>query len=276
MNVPLVTLNDGHTIPQLGYGVFKVPDDEVAQCVRWALEAGYRHIDTAAIYGNERGVGQAIRESGIPRDELFITTKLWNDSQKPDKARAAIEGSLERLGLDRVDLYLVHWPQPMFDEYVGAWESLVKFRDEGLTTSIGVSNFQPHHLNVVIDATGVTPAVNQVEMHPTFSQPALLAYDHRLGIATEAWGPLGQGRGELENPGLIAVAEEVGRTPAQVALRWHLQRGVIAIPKSVTPARIVENMTVFDFKLTDKQLAAVERLDRDQRGGPDPETFDRR
>jgi 2,5-diketo-D-gluconate reductase A len=276
MNVPNLTLNDGHEIPQLGFGVFKVSNDDIVASVRTAIEVGYRHIDTAAVYGNEAGVGQAIRESGVARDELFITTKLWNDSQTPDKARKAIEKSLELLGLDHVDLYLIHWPQPMFGEYVGAWESLIAFREEGLTTSIGVSNFNPEHLDAVIEATGVVPAVNQIEVHPTFAQPELVAYNAKLGIKTEAWGPLGQGRGELDNPGLVAVAEEVRRTPAQVTLRWHLQRGIIVFPKSVTPQRIAENFDVFDFELTPEQVAAIDALDIAQRLSADPLTFDAR
>ncbi|WP_028709186.1 aldo/keto reductase [Propionicicella superfundia] len=273
MNVPHLTLNDGHEIPQFGFGVFKVSNDDIVASVRTALEAGYRHIDTAAVYGNEAGVGQAIRESGIPREDLFVTTKLWNDSQTPGKARAAIEESLTRLGLDHVDLYLIHWPQPMFGEYVGAWESLIAFRDEGLTTSIGVSNFNADHLDAVIAATDVVPAVNQIELHPTFAQPDLVAYDESLGIRTEAWGPLGQGRGELDEPGIVAVAAEVGRTPAQVTLRWHIQRGIIVFPKSVTPHRIEENFAIFDFELTDAQMAAMDALDAGRRGGADPLAF---
>jgi 2,5-diketo-D-gluconate reductase A len=276
MSVPTLTLNDGTTIPQLGYGVFKVSNDDIVASVTTALEVGYRHIDTAAIYGNELGVGQAIKDSGIPRDELYITTKLWNDSQRPEAARRAIESSLERLGLDHVDLYLIHWPTPMFGEYIGAWEVLQEFRAEGLTTSIGVSNFNADHLDAVIAATGSVPAVNQIEVHPTFAQPGLVAYNDSLGIKTEAWGPLGQGKGELDHPTLVKVAEEVGRTPAQVVLRWHIQRGIIVFPKSVTPSRIKENFEIFDFSLTDAQFDEIGSANVDKRGGADPETFDRR
>lgn len=276
MTVPTVTLNDGHLIPQLGYGVFKVSNDEIVPAVTKALQVGYRHIDTAAIYGNEEGVGEAIRTSGIPRDELFITTKLWNDKQKPADAREAIRESLTKLGLDYVDLYLIHWPVPQYGEYVGAWETMQEFREQGLARSIGVSNFNPDHLDAIIAATNSVPAANQIEIHPTFAQPELVAYNDKLGIKTEAWGPLGQGRGELDNAALAEVAAEVGRTPAQVVLRWHLQRGVIVFPKSVTPSRIEENFDVFDFELSAEQIATIDAVNINKRGGADPAEFGRR
>ncbi|SHG14877.1 aldo/keto reductase [Streptoalloteichus hindustanus] len=272
--VPNVALNNGVPIPQLGFGVFQVPDAEVALAVRTAIEAGYRSIDTAAIYQNEEGVGRALAESGVPREELFVTTKLWNSEQGYDSTLRAFDESLRRLGLDYLDLYLVHWPVPSRDRYVDTWRAFEKLRGDGRVRAIGVSNFTEAHLRRVIEETGVVPAVNQVELHPRFPQAELRDFHARNGIATEAWAPLAQGGDLLTDPALAQVAEKHGRTPAQVVLRWHLQLGNIVIPKSVTPARIRENIAVFDFELDDEDMAAIAGLDTGTRNGPDPETFD--
>lgn len=273
MTVPLITLNDGHTIPQLGYGVFKVDPDETERLVSTALEVGYRHIDTAAIYGNEEGVGRAIAASGIPRDELFITTKLWNSEQGSDKPRAAIEKSLEKLGLDRVDLYLIHWPRPDLDLYVDTWRQLETFQGEGLATSIGVSNFHRPHLERLLAETETVPAVDQVELHPAFAQRELRAFAADHGIRIEAWGPLGQGKYDLFGEKAVADAAAAhGVTPAQVVIRWHLDHGIIVFPKSSTPERIAQNFDVFGFDLTPDEIAAIDGIDRGQRVGSDPDT----
>ena len=273
MTVPLITLNDGHTIPQLGYGVFKVDPDETERLVSTALEVGYRHIDTAAIYGNEEGVGRAIAASGIPRDELFITTKLWNSEQGADKPRAAIEKSLEKLGLDRVDLYLIHWPRPDLDLYVDTWRQLETFQGEGLATSIGVSNFHRPHLERLLAETETVPAVDQLELHPAFAQRELRAFAADHGIHIEAWGPLGQGKYDLFGEKAIADAAAAhGVTPAQVVIRWHLDHGIIVFPKSSTPERIAQNFDVFGFDLTPDEIAAIDGIDRGQRVGSDPDT----
>lgn len=262
MTVPLITLNDGHTIPQLGYGVFKVDPDETERLVSTALEVGYRHIDTAAIYGNEEGVGRAIAASGIPRDELFVTTKLWNSEQGSDKPRAAIEKSLEKLGLDRVDLYLIHWPRPDLDLYVDTWRQLETFQGEGLATSIGVSNFHRPHLERLLAETETVPAVDQLELHPAFAQRELRAFAADHGIHIEAWGPLGQGKYDLFGiPAVADAAAAHGVTPAQAVLRWHLQKGIIVFPKSVRAERLRENLDVFGFELTDAEIAAIDALD---------------
>lgn len=262
MTIPTLELNDGHRIPQLGFGVFKVPADDAQNAVTSAFEAGYRHIDTAAIYGNEEGVGAAIAASGIPRDELFITTKLWNDRHDADRPDAAIAESLERLGLDRVDLYLVHWPTPGHDNYVHAWEKLIGIRERGLATSIGVSNFLVPHLDRITASTGVTPAVNQIELHPAYQQRDITAWADENGVRIEAWGPLGQGKYDLFGiPAIADAAAATGKSPAQVVLRWHLQKGNIVFPKSVRPERIRENLDVFDFTLDDAQMAAIDALD---------------
>jgi 2,5-diketo-D-gluconate reductase A len=268
--VPTVTLNDGRTIPQLGFGVWQVSSEDIVPAVAKALEVGYRHIDTAAIYGNEEGVGKAIAESGIPREELFITTKLWNERHGVEDAVAAAKESLSRLGLDYVDLYLIHWPVPQKDRYVDAWLGLEQVQAQGLSRSIGVSNFQPDHLRRVLAAGSVVPAVNQIEVHPTFTQEAVIAVNDELGIKTEAWSPLGLGE-DLSNETIGALASELGKTPAQVILRWHLQQGRIVFPKSVTPSRIEENFDVFDFELTTDQVAAVSALNRDNRIGGHPD-----
>ena len=273
MTVPNLTLNDGHTIPQLGFGVFKVDPAETERAVSAALEAGYRHIDTAAVYRNEAGVGRAIAASGIPRDELFITTKLWNSEQGAATSRGAIETSLETLGLDYVNLYLIHWPRPDLDRYVETFQQLQQFKSEGLTRSIGVSNFHQPHLERILAETDTVPAVNQIELHPAFAQRALREFGEPRGILTEAWGPLGQGKYDLFGEKAVADAAAAhGVTPAQVVIRWHLQQGIIVFPKSSTPARIAENFDVFGFELTADEVAAIDALDRGQRVGADPDT----
>jgi 2,5-diketo-D-gluconate reductase A len=270
--VPDLPIASDELIPQLGYGVFQVPPKETEVAVAEALSAGYRHIDTAAAYRNEGGVGQALHSSGIDRSELFVTTKCWNDDQGYDKAKRACRASLERLELSRLDLYLIHWPVPAHDLYVETWKALVELQAEGLVRTIGVSNFQPEHLERVIAETGVTPAINQVELHPHFQQVGLRREHERLGILTEAWSPLGRGL-ELEDPAILEIAGAHGKTPAQAIIRWHLQLGNVVIPKSVTPSRIRENFEVFDFELSDGQIEAIAALDAGTRIGPDPETF---
>jgi diketogulonate reductase-like aldo/keto reductase len=270
--IPNVTLNNGVTMPQLGFGVFQVPDAETAAAVTAALESGYRSIDTAAIYGNEAGVGQALASSGIARDELFITTKLWNSDQGYDSTLAAFDASLAKLGLDHVDLYLIHWPTPAHDTYLDTWRAFEKILSEGRARAIGVSNFQAAHLQRLLDNSDVVPAVNQVELHPRLQQAELRAFHARHGITTEAWSPLAQGA-VLKDPTVTGIADRLGRTPAQVILRWHLQIGNVVIPKSVTPERIRENIDVFDFALSDDDIAAITALDNGTRIGPDPDTF---
>lgn len=268
--VPTVTLNDGTAIPQLGFGVFQVPDEQTTAAVGTALEAGYRSIDTAAIYGNETGVGRAIAASGLDRAELFVTTKLWiTDLAHP---REALQASLDRLGLDQVDLYLIHWPAPDSDDYLRAWQELERLRAEGLTRSIGVSNFLPEHLERLIGLGGAVPAVNQIELHPALLNRATAEANAKHGIATEAWSPLAQGA-VLDEAPVTAAARAHDVTPAQVVLRWHLQRGRVVIPKSVTPARIAANLDVFGFDLTQAELDAIDALDRDGRTGPHPAEF---
>ncbi|MEU2184549.1 aldo/keto reductase [Streptomyces thermolilacinus] len=271
--VPSLTLNNGVAMPQLGFGVWQVPDSEAADAVGTALEAGYRSIDTAAVYENERGTGQAVKASGLPREDLFVTTKLWNTEQGYDSTLRAFDASLERLGLDYVDLYLIHWPVPAWDAYVDTYRAFEKILADGRARSIGVSNFLPEHLERLMDATSVVPAVNQIELHPQLPQAETRAFHERHGIATEAWSPLGQGRGLLEVPAVAAVARKHGRTPAQVVLRWHLQLGNVVIPKSVTPSRIRENIEVFDFELDGEDMAAFAALDEGRRLGPDPAVF---
>ncbi|MFS2281789.1 aldo/keto reductase [Microbacterium esteraromaticum] len=262
MTIPTLELNDGHTIPQLGYGVFLVPADDAERAVTEALEAGYRHIDTAAIYRNEEGVGAAIAKSGIPRDELFITTKLWNDRHDGDEPDKAIDESLEKLGLDAVDLYLVHWPTPANDNYVHAWQKMIGIRERGLARSIGVSNHLVPHLERLVAETGVTPAVNQIELHPAYQQREITEWAAEHGMRIESWGPLGQGKYDLFGAEPVAsAAAATGRTPAQVVLRWHLQKGFIVFPKSVHAERMRENLDVFDFELDDAQMTAIDGLD---------------
>ncbi|WP_374633683.1 aldo/keto reductase [Ferrovibrio sp.] len=269
---PVLKLNDGRTIPQIGLGVWKADDAQAAEAVRTAIAAGYRHVDTAAIYGNEAGVGEGIRSAGVKREEIFVTTKLWNDAQGSDSALKAFDASLKRLGLDYVDLYLIHWPAPRKNLYTETWRMLIRLKEQGRVKSIGVSNFMPEHLDRIIDETGIVPVLNQVELHPAFQQPALRAAHARHGIVTEAWSPLGQGK-LLDNPALKAIAAKHKRTAAQVILRWHLQSGYVAIPKSVTPSRIKENFDLFNFALDAEDLAAIAKLDdKNGRIGPDPMT----
>ena len=276
MTVPEFALNDGTTIPQLGFGVFKVDPDEAERIVSDALEVGYRHIDTAAIYGNEVGVGRAIAASGIPRDELYITTKLWNSDQGTQSAFDAIDLSLEKLGLDSVNLYLIHWPRPDLDKYIETWHALEQIQERGQATSIGVSNFHAPHLDRLLADSTVVPAVDQVELHPAFAQAPLREYLAGKGIATEAWGPLGQGKYDLfGKPAVADAATAHGATPAQVVIRWHLQKGIIVFPKSNSRERIAENFDVFGFELTDAEIAAIDGLDEGLRVGanPDEATF---
>ena len=277
MTVPRITLNDQTTIPQLGFGVFQVPPEETADTVKQAFDVGYRHIDTAQMYGNERGVGDAIAGSGIDRDELYVTTKLNNGFHRPDDARRELAQSLERLQVDRVDLVLIHWPLPTkYDgDYVSTWQALIDFQQEGGATSIGVSNFQPEHLDRIIDETGVVPVVNQIEVHPYFGNQATRAASAGHDIAVEAWSPIAQGN-VLDDSAIKGIAAKVERTPAQVTLRWHLQRGDIVFPKSMNVDRMRENFAIFDFELGADDMAEITGLDRgdDGRQGPDPDVFD--
>jgi len=272
-NQPTLTLNTGDIIPQLGLGVFKVEDEaECERVVSDALEVGYRHIDTAMIYRNEAAVGRAIAASGIPRDEIFVTTKLWNSDQGTETTQPALELSLELLGLDYVDLYLIHWPAPLRDVFVPSWLVLEQLYAAGLTKAIGVSNFQPEHLKRVLEAGSIVPAINQVEIHPAFQQRTLRAFQEPLGILTEAWGPLGQAKYDLaELPGLVDIAKAHGRSIQQVVLRWHLQEGVIVFPKTVRKERLVENLSVFDFELSADDMAAIAAMDADRRVGTHPD-----
>ncbi|PKV88849.1 aldo/keto reductase [Streptomyces sp. TLI_146] len=275
--VPSITLNNGVEMPQLGYGVWQVPDDEAAQAVTTAIETGYRSIDTAAIYENEVGTGKAIAASGVAREELFVTTKLWNNASETwtrDGVLREFDASLSKLGLDYVDLYLIHWPRAMRDDYVTIWKAFGELAESGRAKAIGVSNFKEPQLRRIIDESGVVPAVNQVELHPQLAQPELRAFHAEHGIATEAWSPLGQGKGLLEVPTIVAIAQKYAKTPAQIVLRWHLQLGTIAIPKSVTPSRIAENFDVFGFELDTEDIAAIAALDEAKRLGPDPDDFD--
>lgn len=274
--VPNVTLNSGTTIPQLGYGVWQVPDDQARAAVSAALQVGYRSIDTAKIYDNEAGTGAAIAESGIPRGDVFLTTKLWNSDQGYDNALRAFDASLERLGTDYVDLYLIHWPVPELDEYVASFKALQRIQADGRAKAIGVSNFTVDNLKRLIDETGEVPALNQIELHPRFTQPELRAFHAEYGIATEAWSPLGQGT-ILEDATIGAIAQAHDVSAAQVILRWHLQLGNVVIPKSVTPARIAANFDVFGFELSTDEVERITALDAsDGRIGPDPTTFNLR
>lgn len=272
MTQPLITFNDGASLPQLGLGVWQVPDDEAAAIVQAAVEAGYRHVDTAAVYGNEAGVGAGLARAGAGA-EVAVTTKLWNESQGYDRALRAFEKSLQRLGRDSVDLYLIHWPCPSQDLYVESWKALVRLKEEGRVRSIGVSNFNPDHLRRIVDETGVTPAVNQVELHPRFQQADLRAAHAELGILTECWSPLGQGR-LLQDPAIGKIAAKHGKTPAQAIIRWHLDSGFLVIPKSANPERVRQNFQVFDFALDAEDMAAIAALDdANGRIGPDPAKF---
>jgi 2,5-diketo-D-gluconate reductase A len=271
--VPFVTLNNGVEMPQLGFGVFLVPADEVVEPVRGALDAGYRLIDTATLYGNEEGVGRAIAESGIPREDIFITTKVWNSDQGYDRTLEAFDQSTKLLGLDVVDLYLIHWPSPERDLYADTWRALERIYADGRARAIGVSNFHVSHLERILSEGTVVPAVNQVELHPGFPQDELRAFNEQHGIATEAWGPIGRGKGLLDRDEVRAIARAHDKTPAQVVLRWHIQLGVIAIPKSVRPERIRENLDIFDFELTRDDMAALSALDGPGRLGADPDAM---
>jgi 2,5-diketo-D-gluconate reductase A len=273
MAAPLITLNDGHAIPAVGFGVFQIQPEDAERAVGAALQAGYRHIDTAAAYHNERETGRAVADSGIPRDQLYVVTKLWNADQGYDSTLEAFDASLDRLGLDYLDLYLIHWPLPDRNLFVDTFKAFGHLRDQGRIRSIGVSNFEPEHLRAVVDATGIVPAVNQIELHPQLPQTELRKVHEELGVATEAWGPLGQGS-LLNHPTITAVAQDRDRTPAQVLIRWHLQLGNIVIPKSVNPERIASNFDVFDFELSADEMASISSLDDGTRLGPDPRTFD--
>jgi 2,5-diketo-D-gluconate reductase A len=269
---PHIRFHDGNSIPQIGLGVWQVPNDVATPSVCAALEAGYRHIDTAAAYRNEQGVGEGLRASGVDRNDVFLTTKLWNEDQGFDSTLKAFEKSAKALGTDHVDLYLIHWPSPRRNLYLESWKALVRLKQEGRARSIGVSNFGPDHLERIIGETGVTPVINQVELHPDFQQAELRTVHERLGIRTESWSPLGQGR-LLADPVISEIARKLGRTPAQVIIRWHLQNGLVVIPKSVTPSRIVENFKVFDFELDAADLETLNGLHSNAaRIGPNPAT----
>ena len=276
--VPDIKLNDGNTIPQLGFGVFQIDPAETASAVERALAVGYRHIDTAEGYQNEAGVGEGFRASGLSRDEVFITSKLDNSKHEPDDARPAMDETLSQLGLDHVDLFLIHWPLPgLYDgDYVSTWKVMEEFKADGRARSIGVSNFQVPHLERLAAETDTVPSVNQIELHPTFTQPQLRRYHRDNAIATEAWSPIGQGGELLKDELLTSLAEKYGKSPAQIVLRWHVQLGNIVFPKSVTPSRIAENIDIFDFELADDDVAAISGLDKGDPGarlGPHPDDF---
>jgi 2,5-diketo-D-gluconate reductase A len=273
-SVPTVTLNNGVEIPQLGFGVFQIEPAETKRATLDALEVGYRHIDTAEMYHNEAEVGQAVRESAIERSEIFVTSRLNNGFHHPGRVRHAFQGTIEALDIDYVDLFLIHWPLPTIDvDYLDTWKAVEDLLDGGKVRAVGVSNFQPAHLQRLIDEANVIPAVNQIEIHPYLTQDSVRTFDRTNGIATEAWSPIAQGL-VLDDPAIIAIASDVDRSPAQVVLRWHLQRGEIVFPKSVTRYRVEENFALFDFALSAEQVAAITALNRDQRTGPDPDTFD--
>jgi 2,5-diketo-D-gluconate reductase A len=272
MASPMIEMNDGHRIPQLGLGVWQDDDAQARACVRCALQEGYRLIDTASAYGNEAGVGQGVRESGLPRSDVFVTTKIWNDAQGYQEAQDALHASLERLKLDYVDLLLIHWPIPKLDKYVETWRALIHLREQGLARSIGVSNFRSDELQRLFAETHQLPAVNQIELHPWLQQGELRTANGVLGVRTQAWSPLGQGKALLD-PVIARLAAKHGREPAQIILRWHVQQGVLVIPKSSNPDRIRSNARIFDFALDDEDMSALAQLDRGERVGPDPDTF---
>ena len=269
---PLVEMNDGRSIPVIGFGVWQVPDDVVVDATLKALEVGYRHIDTAYLYHNERGVGEALRRCGLDRDDIFVTTKVWNTDHGYDETLRAFDKSTGLLGIDEVDLYLIHWPTPARDIYLDSWRALIRLREEGRARSIGVSNFHEAHLRKIIDETGVIPAMNQIELHPWLPQTQLRDIDARLGIKTEAWSPLGSGR-LIDDPVIGEIAAKHGKSPAQVMVRWSIQLGNIVLPKSVTPERIEQNIDVFDFILDDADMAAIATLESGRRTGPNPDDF---
>ncbi|WP_431877970.1 aldo/keto reductase [Amycolatopsis sacchari] len=271
-DVPGIELGNGVVIPQFGFGVFQIPPSDTADAVRVALEAGYRHIDTAQMYRNEEGVGEGIRQSGLSREDVFVTTKLANDAHGHDNAITALEGSLRRLGTDYVDLYLIHWPLPARNRYVETWQAFEEILKAGKARAIGVSNFQPAHLDALAENSGTTPAVNQIELHPYLQQAELREYHRAHGIATEAWSPIAQGE-VLDDEVLTRIAGRLGKSAAQVVLRWHIQLGNIVFPKSSSPERIRENIDVFDFELSEEDMTAIGGLDRNRRTGPDPDTF---
>jgi len=277
MTVPEIKLHDGHTIPQLGFGVFQVPPEDTADVVTRALEVGYRHIDTAEMYGNEAGVGEAIKASGLPREELFITSKLNNGFHKPEDARRAFGETLDKLALDQIDLFLIHWPLPTrYDgDFVSTWQTMLEFVEDGRAASVGVSNFQPDHLDRIVEETGVAPVINQIEVHPFFTNEAARAANERHGVRTEGWAPIAKGKVN-DDETIRAIADQVGKTPAQVALRWAIQRGDIVFPKSTRTERMQENFDLFDFELTDVQISEISGLDRGEEGrtGPNPDVMD--
>ncbi|MDG3577558.1 aldo/keto reductase [Rhizobium sp. YJ-22] len=271
---PTIKFHDGQSIPQFGLGVWQTPNEIAAPTVKTAIEAGYRHVDTAAIYGNEEGVGEGIRASGIDRKDIYLTTKLWNDAQGYDSTLRAFDASLKRLGTDYVDLYLIHWPVPRKDRYIDTWKAFVTLKDEGRVRSIGVSNFYPEHIERIVAETGVVPVINQIELHPDFQQRAARAAHAKLGVVTQSWSPLGQSK-LFTHPVIAKIAAKHGKTPAQVIIRWHLDSGLVVIPKSITPSRIVENFQVFDFKLDTDDMVEIDLLDNPgARLGPDPMTAD--
>lgn len=269
---PLITLNNGQKIPQLGLGVYKLGTDVAAGLIRSAIETGYRRIDTAAFYGNEAEIGEGVRTCGLPRDEIFVTTKIWNDDQGYDRTLEAIDESLERLNLDYIDMLLIHWPKPQLDLFVETWAAFQKAAEGGKIRGIGVSNFQPSHLEKLLAAGGTVPALNQVELHPGLQQAEVRAFNAAHGIATEAWSPLARGRYN-EDPVILAIAEKHGKTPTQVVVRWHIDLGNLVIPKTATASRLAENISVFDFKLDAEDLAAIETLEAGLRTGPNPDEF---
>jgi 2,5-diketo-D-gluconate reductase A len=268
-----IRLKDGIDIPQIGLGAWQVDNAEAPEVVKAAIDAGYRSIDTAAIYGNEEGVGAGIRAAGVPREQLFVTTKLWNDRHGAKNALKAFDDSLRKLRLEYVDLYLIHWPTPRANLYVETWRALQEIKASGRAKSVGVSNFKVAHLERIMGETGVVPAINQIELHPRFQQKEQRAFHARHKIVTESWSPLGQGRA-MKDPLIAGIAQKHGRTPAQITLRWHIQNGLVAIPKSATPSRIAENFDVFNFELTQEDMAKIGTLDNNRgRIGPDPDLF---
>lgn len=272
MQQPMMTLNDGRQMPQMGLGVWQMPEDETAVAVGHALQAGYRLIDGAKLYGNEAGLGQAVRDADIPREDIFVTSKLWNDEQGRDAARRGFDATMDRLGLDYLDLYLIHWPVPAQDLYVETWKVLIELREEGRVKSIGVANFQEPHLTRLIGETGVTPALNQIELHPAFAQAQMRAVHERMGIVTQSWAPLGRGA-DFTSDAVAGIAARLGVGPAQVIIAWHLAHGLSVIPKSQNPERQKQNLAALELRLSDADIAAIDGLDRANRTGPDPELF---